>query len=65
MIKHPNVTNMVAIVKDKTNLVGFFSQANVDINELRVIVSSVVPNYMVPDVFIGLDTLPTNVNGKK
>ncbi|KAJ3088357.1 hypothetical protein HK102_008943 [Quaeritorhiza haematococci] len=64
MAKHPQVTAAAAIVKDKTTLVGFYTPKDADYSELRDFVSTLLPSYMVPSVFVGLDAMPTNVNGK-
>ncbi|KAL2911423.1 hypothetical protein HK105_209102 [Polyrhizophydium stewartii] len=53
-----------AVVKDKTHLVGFVVPADVDHDELRDVVAAALPAYMVPAVFVGLDVMPTNTNGK-
>ena len=64
MMQHPDVTAAAAIVKDKTHLVGYFSPANVDVASLRSVVESHLPVYMVPAVWVGLDVMPQNTNGK-
>ncbi|KAJ3133087.1 hypothetical protein HDU90_006429 [Geranomyces variabilis] len=63
MMKHAAVSSAAAIVKSG-NLVAFFSPSTVDVTELRRIVADVLPNYMIPSVFHGLETLPVNGNGK-
>ncbi|KAF0685270.1 hypothetical protein As57867_022729, partial [Aphanomyces stellatus] len=64
MLQHPHVVSAAAIVKDKTHLVGYFSPATVNLEELREIVASQLPVYMIPAVWVGLDELPQNANGK-
>ncbi|KAH9168704.1 hypothetical protein AeNC1_017865, partial [Aphanomyces euteiches] len=64
MMRHPQVNAAVAIVKQKTHLVGYFTPSNVNVEELRVLVESFVPIYMVPSVWVGLESMPQNVNGK-
>ncbi|RHZ05571.1 hypothetical protein DYB37_005300, partial [Aphanomyces astaci] len=64
MMQHPDVVSAAVIVKDKTHLVGFFSPANVNVNALRETVAALLPVYMVPAAWVGLDTLPQNTNGK-
>ncbi|CAK4685377.1 unnamed protein product, partial [Aphanomyces euteiches] len=51
MMRHPNVTAAAAVVKDKTHLVGYFTPPSVDVEELRALVASYVPVYMVPAVW--------------
>ncbi|KAH9149289.1 hypothetical protein AeRB84_007600 [Aphanomyces euteiches] len=64
MMHHPQVTAAAAIVKDKTHLVGYFTPATVNVDDLRSLVSSYLPVYMMPAVWVGLDSMPQNVNGK-
>ncbi|KAF0702733.1 hypothetical protein As57867_007728, partial [Aphanomyces stellatus] len=64
MMQHPQVVTAAAIVKDKTHLVGYFTPANVSSEELQDMVSSLLPVYMVPAVWVGLDVMPQNTNGK-
>ncbi|KNC99985.1 amino acid adenylation domain-containing protein [Spizellomyces punctatus DAOM BR117] len=64
MMKHPQVSAAVAIVKDSSYLVGFFTPDTVDVQELRDILASRIPRYMMPAVFHGLTNMPTNANGK-
>ncbi|KAH9162743.1 hypothetical protein LEN26_000811 [Aphanomyces euteiches] len=64
MMHHPKVTAAAAIVKDKSHLVGYFTPSNVDMDELRTVVASFVPEYMMPSAWIGLESMPQNVNGK-
>ncbi|KAG9408990.1 hypothetical protein AC1031_020894 [Aphanomyces cochlioides] len=64
MMRHPQVTAAAAIVKDKTHLVGYFTPPTVNVDELRSVVSSYLPVYMVPAVWVPLESMPQNVNGK-
>ncbi|KAH9115628.1 hypothetical protein AeMF1_010340 [Aphanomyces euteiches] len=64
MMHHPQVTAAAAVVKDKTHLVGYFTPASVDVEELRTLVTSHLPVYMVPAVWVPLESIPQNVNGK-
>ncbi|KAG9398346.1 hypothetical protein AC1031_014685 [Aphanomyces cochlioides] len=64
MMRHPHVTAAAAVVKDKTHLVGYFTPLSVDVEELRALVASYVPVYMVPAVWVPLESMPQNVNGK-
>ncbi|KAH9103030.1 hypothetical protein AeMF1_020522 [Aphanomyces euteiches] len=50
MMRHPHVTAAAAVVKDTP--------------ELRALVASYVPVYMVPAVWVPLESMPQNVNGK-
>ncbi|KAF0704148.1 hypothetical protein As57867_007394, partial [Aphanomyces stellatus] len=64
MMQHPLVISAAAIVKDNSHLVGYFSPATVSADELQEIVAGLLPVYMVPAVWVGLDTMPQNSNGK-
>ncbi|RHZ34454.1 hypothetical protein DYB31_016673, partial [Aphanomyces astaci] len=64
MMQHPSVKSAAAIVKDKTHLVGYFTPAHVNVDALRQCVSDQLPVYMVPAVWVGLDDMPQNSNGK-
>ncbi|KAF0709261.1 hypothetical protein As57867_006004, partial [Aphanomyces stellatus] len=64
IMQHPQVVTAAAIVKDKTHLVGYFTPANVNTEELIDVVASHLPVYMVPAVWVGLDVMPQNANGK-
>ncbi|KAF0716628.1 hypothetical protein As57867_002736, partial [Aphanomyces stellatus] len=64
MMQHPGVIAAAAIVKDKTHLVGYYSPATVDAQELQEIVVGLLPTYMVPSVWVGLEVMPQNTNGK-
>ncbi|KAF0714683.1 hypothetical protein As57867_003741, partial [Aphanomyces stellatus] len=62
--QHPQVVSSAVIVKDKTHLVGYFTPATVDVEELKETVAAQLPTYMVPAVWVGLDVMPQNTNGK-
>ncbi|KAF0709733.1 hypothetical protein As57867_005767, partial [Aphanomyces stellatus] len=64
IMQHPSVTSAAALVKDKSHLVGYFSPVNVNVEELQQIVSDHLPVYMVPAVWVALETMPQNSNGK-
>jgi hypothetical protein len=64
MMQHPRVVAAAAIVKDKTHLVGYYSPADVSSLELQQTVANHLPSYMIPAVWVGLDTMPQNSNGK-
>ncbi|RHY78073.1 hypothetical protein DYB38_013051, partial [Aphanomyces astaci] len=64
MMQHLSVKSAAAIVKDKTHLVGYFTPAHVNVDALRQCVADQLPVYMVPAVWVGLDDMPQNSNGK-
>ncbi|KAF0718724.1 hypothetical protein As57867_001525, partial [Aphanomyces stellatus] len=64
MMQHPHVTSAAAIVKNKNHLVGYYSPANISVQELEQEVVAHLPVYMVPAVWVGLDVMPQNTNGK-
>ena len=66
---HPDVDN--AIVIAKANLEGdndlnayLISKKELNSDEIRLFLSSILPSYMIPMRFIGLDELPLTNNGK-
>ncbi|KAJ1915297.1 hypothetical protein IWQ60_008484, partial [Tieghemiomyces parasiticus] len=59
----PNVANAVALVKDNT-LVVYLAPDNVDTVSLRHHLAAKLPDYMVPQHLITMDTLPTTTVGK-
>ncbi|KAF0708274.1 hypothetical protein As57867_006385, partial [Aphanomyces stellatus] len=61
---HPNIISAVAIVKDNSHLVGYFSPSDISIDELREIITEQLPVYMIPAAWVGLDVMPLNSNGK-
>ncbi|RHY77642.1 hypothetical protein DYB34_006487, partial [Aphanomyces astaci] len=64
MMQHPDVVSAAVIVKDKSHLVGYFTPASVAIEKLQQVVAAHLPVYMVPAVWVGLDVMPQNSNGK-
>ncbi|CAK5108151.1 unnamed protein product [Aphanomyces euteiches] len=60
MMQHPRVITAAAIVKNKTQLIGYFTPADVSAVELRQVVADVLPMYMVPSIWVGLDNMPQN-----
>jgi amino acid adenylation domain-containing protein len=52
-------------VRDEEVLVGYYTSTEaIDENALRDYVSSQLPGYMVPSLFVKLSSFPLNVNGK-
>ncbi|RHY23268.1 hypothetical protein DYB36_007982 [Aphanomyces astaci] len=64
MMHHPDVVSAAVVVKDKSHLVGYFTPATVNVEGLRQTVVDQLPVYMVPAMWVGLDMLPHNCNGK-
>ncbi|CAK4508082.1 unnamed protein product [Aphanomyces euteiches] len=64
IMQHPPVTAAAVIVKDKSHLVAYFTPADCNVDEMRTLVELELPIYMVPSVWVGLDVMPQNVNGK-
>ncbi|KAF0691994.1 hypothetical protein As57867_016807, partial [Aphanomyces stellatus] len=64
MMKHHEITSSSVIVKEKSYLVGFFTPAHVDVEKLRATMASHLPAYMIPSVWVGLESMPQNSNGK-
>ncbi|CAK4189821.1 unnamed protein product, partial [Aphanomyces euteiches] len=63
MKQHPDVLIAVALVKNK-NLVGYYSPSSVNADAIRDVVARQLPAYMIPAIFVGLDSMPQNSNGK-
>lgn len=70
LLRHPAVTD--ALVVDATNSVGeqllvayvVMTHPAPDTDELRQHTGELLPNFMVPDVVIALESLPLSANGK-
>jgi amino acid adenylation domain-containing protein len=70
LLKRENVSETVVVAKASqsgTKLVAYVSTSAdtaVDINELKIALGKVLPDYMVPSVIVLLEALPLNPNGK-
>ncbi|CAK5172935.1 unnamed protein product [Aphanomyces euteiches] len=64
MMRHPDVTAAAAIVKDKTHIVSYFTPSTVNVDELRRLVSTYLPVYMVSAVWVPLESMPQSTSGK-
>ncbi|HET9255181.1 MAG TPA: amino acid adenylation domain-containing protein, partial [Pseudonocardiaceae bacterium] len=67
--RHPGITQAAAIAHNTpgtgTRLVAYLvASAPLDITEIRAHTAAVLPEYMVPALFIQLDELPLSANGK-
>ncbi|MEW6732306.1 MAG: amino acid adenylation domain-containing protein [Acidobacteriota bacterium] len=69
--EHPSISEAVVVARDVTGeekrLVAYLvvhSQASLSINELRVFLQQKLPDYMIPSVFVILESLPLTANGK-
>ncbi|GAA1945970.1 hypothetical protein GCM10009754_12290 [Amycolatopsis minnesotensis] len=60
---HPQVEQAAVVAHDGT-LVAYPVPATVDLDDLRIHVSGVLPEYMVPTTFSPLNALPLTPNGK-
>ena len=50
---------------DNDNLIAYYTtDDNLDINEVKKALSDELPYYMIPSLFIELDEIPLNINGK-
>ena len=50
---------------DNDNLIAYYTtDANLDINEVKDTLNDELPYYMIPSLFIELDEIPLNLNGK-
>ncbi len=69
--QHPNVREIVVVAQEEganeKRLAAYFSaktQPAPEIGELRDLVKKVLPDYMVPALFVKLEALPLSSNGK-
>ncbi|MGM9979480.1 MAG: amino acid adenylation domain-containing protein [Clostridium sp.] len=67
--KYEGVNNVVVV--DRQDRLGnkylcayIISDDNVNINELKVALLRVIPEYMIPAFFVKIDKMPRNINGK-
>src|SRR6185295_18612420 len=65
---HPGVRDAVAVARDDgergQRLVAYVTPASLPAAELRSFLRGILPEYMVPSAFVGLDALPLSPNGK-
>ncbi|MBS3026577.1 MAG: amino acid adenylation domain-containing protein [Dolichospermum sp. DET50] len=69
--QHPDISNAVAIVREDNpgdkRIIAYITsenQAKLTQSELRQFVKPKLPEYMIPSVFVTLETLPLTPNGK-
>jgi len=68
--RHPAVREAVVLARDaggEQSLVAYLvchGQTNPTVTELRVFLESLLPDYMVPSIYVFLDSLPLTTNGK-
>jgi len=69
LVSHPHVRDAVVIVRNAPagggELVGFvISEANFNVNAVRLYLKNKLPEYMIPNIYIQLSEFPRTVNGK-
>src|SRR4029079_13936112 len=69
--KHPNIQDLIVVVKDDANgdkrIVAYIVEKNKSENliaDLRNYLKDKLPEFMVPSVFVVMDKLPMTPNGK-
>ncbi len=66
--RHPAVKQAAVMVREAAagdrQLIAYVAGPAVDVAELRQHLQATLPDYMVPAVFVKLDALPLNANGK-
>ena len=68
--RHPTVREAVVLARDaggEQSVVAYLvchGQTNPTVTELRLFVQSLLPDYMVPSIYVFLDSLPLTTNGK-
>ena len=64
MNRYESISN-VCLDVDKDNLIAYYTtNDDFNIDEVKDALKSELPNYMIPSLFIKLDAIPLNVNGK-
>ena len=63
LAQHPTVQEVV-VIADGQRLIAYTSGSHASVSELRTFLSSKLPDYMVPSLFVALDSLPLTPNGK-
>lgn len=67
IIKLPYVSKAACIVcqEDKKSLIGFYqSDTQIEQTKIKEDLSSLLPEYMIPEVLYSIEEFPCNVNGK-
>jgi amino acid adenylation domain-containing protein len=59
----PEIEQACAVINDG-KLVGFYSPPHISSDQIRNTLLKMIPHYMVPSIFVGLEQLPVTVNGK-
>lgn len=65
--QHPGVSNAVVMVQEEggTRLVAYFSAApHVTVDALRIYLTHLLPQHMIPSIFVPLEHFPLLPNGK-
>lgn len=67
LLKHPAVREVVVLAREDKQLVAYMvclPEQILTVNQLRTYLKELLPEYMIPGVFIFLDSLPLLPNGK-
>jgi nonribosomal peptide synthetase DhbF len=68
LLSHPGVSQAAVLVRDERRLVAYVTGATPgvvpDASELRAHLKRSLPDYMIPQVFMQLESLPLTPNGK-
>ena len=69
LTKHPGVREAIVVAHEDTpgdkRLVAYYTgEAGVDARDLRAHLTAALPDYMAPAIYVRLDALPLNANGK-
>ena len=65
ILRYPGIQKCAVIDKNKTYICAYYvSEKPIDEVELKKYLVSLVPNYMIPNFFMRLNSLPLTVNHK-